>query len=83
MRVGAFASMPSARGSSSCRCLLGCSAATSRPRHAPRRRNRWGRYALPEEVAAAVVRLCSDAASYVSGLAMPSLAAGQAGFRAV
>jgi NAD(P)-dependent dehydrogenase (short-subunit alcohol dehydrogenase family) len=30
-----------------------------------------GRSAAPEEVAAAVVWLCSDAASYVTGLAMP------------
>ena len=30
-----------------------------------------GRYATPEEVAAAVVWLCSDAAAYVTGLAMP------------
>jgi NAD(P)-dependent dehydrogenase (short-subunit alcohol dehydrogenase family) len=30
-----------------------------------------GRYTAPAEIAAAVVWLCSDAASYVTGLAMP------------
>ena len=30
-----------------------------------------GRYATSEEIAAAVVWLCSDGASYVTGVAMP------------
>jgi NAD(P)-dependent dehydrogenase (short-subunit alcohol dehydrogenase family) len=30
-----------------------------------------GRFAAPEEIAAAVVWLCSDAASFVTGVALP------------
>ncbi len=63
--------MRSARGRSTLRCSRGSPTCLARTIENAGAGTPMGRNGKPEEVARVVVWLCTDAASYVTGVAMP------------